>query len=123
MASIVAYYSRTNMNSEGSERDALGRLLNEWQVDTKLPPRFQENVWRRIELGQAQEPLWRLVSRRLMELLARPALAASYVTILLVCGLGAGLWQARSANAQADEALSSRYVHLVDPYQASDASR
>jgi hypothetical protein len=106
------------MNTEDSERDSLGRLLNEWQVAAELPPRFQENVWRRIELGQAQEPLWRLAARRLMELLARPSLAASYVTILLVSGLGAGLWQARSANAQADEALSSRYVHLVDPYQS-----
>ena len=112
------YFIDTKMNPERSDSDGLSRLLHEWDVKAGLPPRFQENVWRRIELAQSQDSIWRTLARRLMEGLARPSLATSYVTILLVAGLGAGYWQARTANAQAEEALSLRYVHMVDPYQS-----
>ena len=52
-----------------------------------------------------------------MKGLSRPALAASYVAVLLMAGVVAGYWQARTTNAQVDDHLSSRYVQMVDPYQ------
>jgi hypothetical protein len=48
---------------------------------------------------------------------ARPSVAASYLVVLLLAGVLAGYWQARAANARAEEMLSARYVQVVDPYQ------
>ena len=48
----------------------------------------------------------------------RPAVAASYVGILLVLGLLAGTWQAQEQNARAEQTVERKYVQSVDPYQA-----
>lgn len=92
-------------------------MLREWTVKATLPPGFQEEVWRRIERREAQVPAWTALFSRLNAALARPSLAASYVTVLLLAGLLAGYWQVRTTKAHLDEALSSRYVQMVDPFQ------
>jgi hypothetical protein len=99
--------------------EALRQVLQQWKVDAQLPPRFQEQVWRRIERSepQAQAPAWMFLFYRLTAALARPSLAASYVTLLLLAGLLAGYWQARITKTHNDEALGSRYVQMVDPYR------
>jgi hypothetical protein len=101
--------------------EALRQVLHQWQVGAHLPPRFQEQVWRRIEHSeaQAQAPAWILLFHRLTAALARPSLAVSYVTLLLLAGLLAGYWQVRIAKAHNDEALGSRYVQMVDPYRGT----
>ena len=58
-----------------------------------------------------------LLVHRLTAALARPSLAVSYVTLLLLAGLLAGYWQVRIARAHLDETLSSRYVQMVAPFQ------
>jgi hypothetical protein len=99
----------------------LSDLLRDWQVTTKLPPRFQEQVWQRIErLDRRSEVLPQV--RKLMAywigaLLPRPAAAPCYVTILLVIGAGAGWFQARQGVTRVGDELGARYVHSVDPYQ------
>ena len=100
--------------------EPLREVLHQWKVDAKLPPRFQEQVWRRIERSepQAQVPAWMLLFHRLTAALARPSLAMSYVTILLLAGLLTGYWQVRITRAHNDEALGSRYVQMVDPFQS-----
>jgi hypothetical protein len=104
------------MQSDG----ALRQVLREWKVESSLPPRFQEQVWRRIEQteSQVQMPAWVLLWQRLNAALARPSLAVSYVTVLLLAGLLAGYWQARATRAQADEQMSARYVQLVSSFQS-----
>jgi hypothetical protein len=99
--------------------ERLRRVLQQWPVKAALPPRFQEGVWRRIERGEAQVPAWLLWLRQLTAAVARPSVAASYLTLLLMAGILAGYWQARVANARADEMLSARYVQVLDPYQNS----
>ena len=108
------------MNSqEFDQNDAsLRRLLRRWPVRTPLPPRFQEAVWRRIELNESQADRWPLFLSRLLASIARPGLATSYVMVLLLAGILAGYWQARVSNAHAEEVLSARYVQLVDPYRS-----
>jgi len=98
---------------------ALRQVLRQWKVDAHLPPRFQEGVWRRIERSEppVPAPAWLLLVQRLTAALARPSLAVSYVTILLLAGLLAGYWQVRITRAHLDETLGSRYVQMVDPYQ------
>jgi hypothetical protein len=108
------------MNHDQEKGDGLGRALDQWRVSTPLPPRFQEQVWRKIERAQEQQhiTLRGLITRWLEGVMPRPAVAASYVGILLVGGLLAGTWQAQEHNTQADRAFARKYVQSVDPYQA-----
>jgi len=109
------------MNPEESNDPRLSALLKDWRTTAKLPPHFQEQVWRRIE-GAGQRPelvfsLQKLVAYWIGALLPRPALALCYVTILLMVGAGAGWMQARQGVSRVGDELSARYVHSVDPYQ------
>jgi hypothetical protein len=97
--------------------ESLRRVLREWRVETPLPPRFQEAVWRRIELNDNQSYNWTLLLTRLLGAIAKPSLAMSYLMVLLLAGILAGYWQARITNTHAEEQLSARYVQVVDPYQ------
>jgi hypothetical protein len=107
------------MKDQSNQDDAaLSRVLQGWKVSNPLPPRFQENVWRKIEQkAPAQEPAWLELFSWFRTALSRPALAASYVALLLVLGSAAGYFRAQAANARADHELSARYVQMVDPYQ------
>ena len=98
----------------------LDQALRAWEVkEGHLPPRFGEQVWRRIERIEFQGPatLWNQFVAALNNALTRPSLALSYVTLLLLTGLLAGYLQARVERAQTAEILSSRYVQMIDPYQ------
>jgi len=99
--------------------ETLRQVLRQWKVDAQLPPRFQEQVWRQIERSEPQVlmPAWVLLWRRATAALARPSLAASYVTLLLLAGLLAGYWQVRITRAQAEDNMGVRYVQLVAPFQ------
>lgn len=106
-------------NMPQDERPLTG-LLREWKVESTLPPRFNEQVWRRIERDEAPAGLnaWALILNRLVQAFARPSLAVSYVTVLLLAGLAGGYLQARAGTEHAYETLSVRYVQMVDPYQS-----
>jgi hypothetical protein len=105
-------------NELDSER-LLERTLKEWRVEDPLPPAFREKVWRRIDRGEipAAEGLWARLSSWINRSLSRPALAASYVAVLLMAGLATGYWQARTDNARVSQELRGRYVRMMDPYR------
>ena len=107
------------MMNESHEDKRLSELLHTWKLQGSLPPRFQEQVWRRIAAGEARESHshWTALSRWFEGLFARPAFATAYVALLLLAGLGAGLWQAHGQALQSDTLLRARYVQMVDPYQ------
>jgi hypothetical protein len=102
------------------KNDPLGRTLEEWKVDASLPPRFRDAVWRRIALTEVRREAsgWRDWFQAVEAAFRRPALAASFVAILLLAGLSIGFIQARQESARADAALGARYVQSIDPYQA-----
>jgi|SRR5215471_14165636 len=106
-------------SSDQSDSDALlGKALREWQIHEPLPPRFQERVWATIEQREPQSPA-RLSERLLQAVgiwLARPSLAISYVSLLLLIGLLAGYWHGRADSVRESEALGTRYVQMLDPY-------
>ena len=92
----------------------LSTLLREARHTPSLPPRFQENVWRRVEQAAAsgaavESSSW---SDVVANWLGRPRLAFAVATMLVLVGVGLGLnhgvQQAR-ADAQA------RYVAAVAP--------
>lgn len=101
----------------------LRALLQEWKPEASLPPRFQEQVWRRIERAEtAPVPsvsLATVFANWLTNLLPRPALATAYVAVLLVIGASAGWSQARQETARVSGELSARYAQTVDPYQTT----
>jgi hypothetical protein len=92
--------------------------LQEWKITDSLPPRFEERVWQRIqreEKGQ-RAGAWAFL-QRIVEDLRRPAFASSYIAFVLLLGIGAGYWQARTDNQRASHELGARYVEMIDPYQ------
>lgn len=108
------------MNEPNDKDPALKKVLTTWKVSASLPPRFQEQVWNRIARAELtpKAPVWVFGMEWLDKTLPRPAIAASYVTVLVLTGLLAGLWQAGEQTARLDNELGLRYVQTVDPYQA-----
>jgi len=96
------------------------KLLQEWKVTTPLPPRFQEQVWQRIESSeqQAVRSVRAVIAHWVGTVLPRPALAVSYVAILLTIGVTVGWTQARQEAARVKDELGQRYVRVLDPYLA-----
>ncbi|MEO6035358.1 MAG: hypothetical protein ABIQ35_08895, partial [Verrucomicrobiota bacterium] len=71
-------------NNPHHDDETLRASLREWKENSPLPPRFQEHVWRRIERAEADGKTTRWNFLKSIEMLfARPALAVSYVAILL----------------------------------------
>jgi hypothetical protein len=109
-----------NLNSDDAPLD---KLLHEWKPKAQLPPRFQEQVWRRIECAEtAPAPtltLAQLFTAWLISRLPRPALATAYVAVLLAIGAGVGWNQARQETVRVTTELGVRYAQSVDPYQAA----
>ena len=109
-------------NKPGDHEEALRKVLKEWRVDAAIPPRFQERVWRRIEhTERAPGPIapsgWAVIAHWIGTMLPRPALAASYVAILLAIGVTAGWAQAQQETRRVKSELGERYVRVLDPYQ------
>jgi hypothetical protein len=104
--------------SEGHE--PVRKLLREWRVITPLPSEFQEGVWHRIERAQAAKPLVPSVGAAIAHwigtALLRPALATSYVAVLLAIGVMAGWAQARQETTRIKDELGHRYVRALDPF-------
>jgi hypothetical protein len=107
------------MQDEPQKDKALSHLLHTWKPDAQLPPRFQETVWNRIACSDmAQQPsLLQTLAAWIETSLSRPALAVSYIALLMFAGLGAGYWHAEGKTSQAASEWHTRYVQTVDPYQ------
>ena len=92
----------------------LSALLREARVSPSLPPRFQENVWRRIEHTEAPDPAAGRIAwlDTLAALVLRPRFAYATVATLMLAGILLGTHQGAQAAKQDAQA---RYVALVAP--------
>ena len=102
-----------------SNDERLGKSLRQWRVDAPLPPRFQEQVWRRIEQEDAAAApiaFWPALQALVAQLFARRAFALAYLTVALLLGSGLGFWQARQQTDTYSASLGQRYVQSIDPY-------
>jgi hypothetical protein len=96
----------------------LKSLLQEWRVTSPLPPRFGEQVWKRIERAEVPSiSLIDAVRAWFAMAFARPAFAVAYVSALLVMGLTLGFVQASNKATSLERQLEARYVQSIDPYQ------
>ena len=109
---------KPNPNPESDER--LRTVLRSWVVDTPLPPRFQEQVWQRIDRAELRpdSPFWAGLLRLIEVALPRPKIAFAYVSVLLAVGVTAGAWAAQVKTNRTKTDLGLRYVQSVDPYRA-----
>ena len=121
---ISAYNSR--MKTNPFDRDeGLSRTLQEWKVAGTLPPRFQEEVWRRIERAQPSPalPFWKSLWGLIDSTLHAPRFACVYLAVLLLLGGGFGLWQGTQEQDRFDRTMAVRYVASVDPYHMDMGQR
>jgi hypothetical protein len=89
-------------------------LLRESRPSPPLPPRFQENVWRRIESADARNvPAgagnW---LDAIAAWILRPRLAFAVVTVVVLAGMGLG-WREGEQFARHD--AQARYLAAVAP--------
>jgi hypothetical protein len=110
------------MSTETSNNDSdpLDELLKSWKVEASLPPRFQEQVWRRIACAE-EEPAWPVSAWLLRlaalgaNLLRKPVGAAAYVSVLLAIGILAGVWRSDHYANQTEAAWRTAYLQAVTP--------
>jgi hypothetical protein len=100
------------MNDEMKTEDPkLSALLRESRATSALPPRFQQNVWRRIEDAEApaKSESW---LDSLAALILRPRLALATLAVLVFAG---GLLGAYDGSQTARHDAQARYVASVVP--------
>ena len=95
----------------------LSGVLGQWKIDATLPPRFQENVWRRIAQKESKASPGRSFISWLEAGFKRPALETSYVTVLLFIGLTSGYLRGHDKTIREQSQERTLYVQSVDPYQ------
>lgn len=86
-------------------------LLREARSSPSLPPRFRQNVWRRIESADATDASGSWLDR-LAVLILRPKLAVATVAVLLFAGIVLGT-HAGSQTVRQD--AQARYIASVAP--------
>lgn len=82
-------------NKNNLSQDAeISALLRQARVSPDLPPRFQQNVWRRIEDTEApaKSASW---LDTLAALVLRPRFAVTAATVVLLAGIFAGTLEGR----------------------------
>ena len=92
----------------------LNALLRQARVSPSLPPRFQQNVWRRIEDADApvKSESW---LDSLVALILRPRFAVTATAVLLLAGVSAGTLEGRQL-ARHDAQMN--YLAAVAPHAA-----
>ncbi len=106
------------LNPKPEQEEPLDKVLRQWTVDAPLPPRFQEQVWRRLQRAETRRApaLWGPIQRWLDSGLPRPRMALAYVTALMVVGVAAGSVTAQIRTSRVEASLGARYLQAVDPY-------
>ena len=99
---------KINMNPDETK---LSALLRSSRPSPLLPPRFQENVWRRIEgtAAPARSASW---LDAVSALVLRPRFAYATVAVLVLAG---ALLGAHEGAQVAKQDAQARYVALVAP--------
>lgn len=93
----------------------LDALLQDWQPEVDLPPRFESEVWHRIALAQEKRSdFWNL--DWLFRMTCQPRLAFAIVATAVLLGTGLANWEAERNYHHEMAASKSRYIHSVDPF-------
>ena len=98
-------------NNQLPEDPQLSTLLRQGRVSPGLPPRFQQNVWRRIEDAEApvKSESW---LDALANVILRPRFAAAAAAVMLLAGILTGTMEGRQV-ARRDAQMN--YLASVAP--------
>jgi hypothetical protein len=99
---------KENMNSDDT---TFREVMRAARPSPSLPPRFQENVWRRIEDAEASVKSGSWLDA-FAALVLRPRFAYATVATLVLAGVLLGTYQGAQSARQNEQA---RYVALVAP--------
>jgi hypothetical protein len=100
------------MKKENLADEKLSALLRESRLSPLLPPRFQENVWRRIDDAEAPAKSSVTWLEAFVALILRPRFAYATLAALMLAGISLGAYSgAQSARHEAE----ARYVASVAP--------
>lgn len=110
------------MKSDELNDNRLSETLQTWKVAESLPPRFQQNVWTRIERGEVLNTnhWFANLAGMLQRAFARPVLAYAYIVTLLAVGLAGGYFKAQERESRVEAQLAARYVQSIDPYHKAN---
>lgn len=100
-----------NENQQPFDDAQIRTLLREARLSPALPPRFQQNVWRRIEDAEAPAKSGSWLDA-VAALILRPKFALAAAAVMLVAGVLAGTLDGRQA-ARHDAQMN--YVASVVP--------
>jgi len=89
----------------------LRTLLRSAHPPQDLPPRFQEDVWRRLERDERPRPVSGWMAS-LLGILSRPAYASLGLALVMIVGVGQGL---RDSKASSLRTAQARYHASVNP--------
>jgi hypothetical protein len=109
------------VNPDSHSDPALRQVLQAWQPDLVVSPRFKTEVWQRIgRAGRADRPdresaRWQGLWQALTGLLIQPRTAAGFAAALLLVGASAGLWHGRAEARLLGQQLERQYVVSVSP--------
>lgn len=102
-----------NTNNPTPDDAKLRSLLCESRSAPPLPPRFQDNVWRRIADSDAEKtvgsPGW---LEAVLAFVLRPRLAFAAIAVLAIVGALAGTFD---GNRLAQQDAQARYLAAVAP--------
>jgi hypothetical protein len=103
--------NKENINPEDAK---LGTLLRASRMAPTLPPRFQEDVWRRIEDAAAPAKVTGGITwlDAMVTLVLRPRFALATATVLMVAGALLGV---RNGSQMAHQDAQARYLAAVAP--------
>jgi hypothetical protein len=102
-------YCAMKQNFIRPEDETLRALLRGSRPAPTLPPRFEENVWRRIEQAESTDASW---LDAMAHWLMRPKLALAAVVVVVTVGIGLG-WRDGQQLARHD--AQARYLAAVAP--------
>lgn len=97
-------------NEQAPDDAQMSSLLRQARPSPDLPPRFQENVWRRLEDAEASAPVSWLDA--LANFILRPRFALAAAAALLLAGVLAGTLEGRQ---MAHRDAQMNYVASVAP--------
>ena len=114
------------MREEPSDSE-LREKLAAWRIEADLPHDFQQRVWKRIAVREAENSgfSWLTGLERLSILgqgFSVPRLALTAVVIGLLVGTTIGVVEASRWNSAAWNRLETKYVQSIDPYQRLTSS-
>ena len=95
--------------------DQLRRALREADIAPALPPRFQDEVWRRIEKQTGAVAAKMDWLDRLASYVIRPQFVTAGLSLVLMAGIFLGVTQVEKS---ASEDSRARYLAKVDPWQS-----